>query len=160
MPFDLQVCKMTFMEEKLKLTPPESCPIVCCAKLIGDEWVLLVLRALFRGPQRFDDLQKLTGAATNILTNRLKRLIEAGMVNKVPYQDRPVRYMYQLTPAGMGLFPVLLEMMRYGEDWLKHLGVEPTRLRHSECGKLSKPGQICSECGKPLVLGSVRIDQP
>lgn len=146
------------MEKNINLAALLTCPIVRSARLVGDEWVLLVLRALFRGSQRFDDLQKQTGAATNILTNRLGRLIEAGVVTKIPYQERPVRYRYELTPAGLALFPLLLELMRYGNDWLLNKDAPPVMLRHSDCGKLSTPGQTCSECGKPLKLGNVKIE--
>ena len=148
------------MEKPLKCTAPFTCPIVRSARLIGDEWVLLILRALFRGPQRFDDLQNLTGAATNILTGRLNRLIEAGVVAKTPYQERPVRYKYALTDSGLGLFPVLLELMRYGNEWLPAKDAPPLRLRHFDCGKLSWPGQNCSECGGPLTLKNVRLEEP
>jgi DNA-binding HxlR family transcriptional regulator len=148
------------MEKTTKCAAPLTCPIVRTALLIGDEWVLLVIRALFRGSQRFDDLQKQTGAATNILTNRLNRLIEGGIVSKVPYQDRPVRYKYELTQTGYGLFPVLMELMRFGNDWLPSEDAPPARLLHAECGQLTKPGQTCSECGKPIKLGNVTlIDQ-
>lgn len=149
---------MKIMEKTTKCAAPLSCPIVRSAMLLGDEWILLALRALFRGPLRFDDLQKQTGAATNILTTRLNRLIEGGLVEKVPYQERPPRFNYQLTKAGMGLFPVVLELMRFGEEYLQCPDAKPVRLRHSECGKLSRPGQNCSECGKPLKLGNVTME--
>lgn len=145
------------MDKPTKCAAPITCPIVRTASLLGDEWVLLVVRSLFRGAQRFDDLQKQTGAATNILTNRLNRMIEAGIVAKKPYQERPVRYRYALTKAGIGLFPVLMELMRYGNDWLPCEDAPPARLLHAGCGKLSKPGQACSECGQPLTVDNVTL---
>lgn len=145
------------MEKTLKCTAPMTCPIVRTALLLGDEWIMLVVRALFRGAQRFDDLQKQTGAATNILTNRLHRLVESGIVTKVPYQERPVRYKYELTRAGLGLFPVIMELMRYGDEWLPQDDASPARLFHTCCGKLSKPGQTCSECGEPLTVDNVKL---
>jgi DNA-binding HxlR family transcriptional regulator len=140
-----------------KSCAPLTCPIVRSVKLIGDEWVLLVLRALFRGAHRFDELQKQPGAATNILTNRLGRLVEGGLVAKSPYQERPVRYKYELAPAGVALFPIVLELMRWGDEWLPREDAPPVRLLHTECGKLSKPGQQCSACGKPLNVGNVKV---
>jgi DNA-binding HxlR family transcriptional regulator len=134
-----------------------SCPVARTAHIIGDEWVVLVLRELFRGPQRFDDLQKGSGAATNILTNRLKRLIEAGLVTKKLYQERPPRFVYKLTPAGLALFPVLIELMRYGSEWLPSDKPPPHRLRHKDCGKITRPGQTCSECGGPITLRTVEL---
>ncbi|MFC3108997.1 winged helix-turn-helix transcriptional regulator [Undibacterium arcticum] len=142
----------------MKTTEFMSCPIARSAQLIGDEWVLLVLRALFRGPQRFDDLQKQTTAATNILTSRLKRLIDAGIVSKVPYQEHPPRFNYRLTKAGLGLFPLLIEMMRYGDEWLATPEPSALRLRHLDCGKITRAGQICSECGKPVTLKNVTME--
>lgn len=144
-------------EKPEKPCAPLTCPIVRSVRLIGDEWVLLVLRALFRGAHRFDELQKQTGAATNILTNRLGRLVDGGLVRKSPYQERPVRYKYELSPAGVGLFPVVLELMRWGDDWLPREDAPPVRLLHTECGKLSTPGQHCSECGKPMTVRNVRL---
>lgn len=145
------------MEKTLKCSAPLTCPIVRTALLVGDEWILLVVRSLFRGAQRFDDLQKQTGAATNILTTRLNRLIDAGIVEKTPYQERPVRYKYTLTKAGLGLFPVIMELMRYGDEWLPCDDAQPARLLHTTCGKLSKPGQTCSECGEPITIGNVKL---
>lgn len=157
--FILQGSKIKNMEKTLKCAAPISCPIVRSALLLGDEWILLALRALFRGPLRFDDLQKQTGAATNILTTRLNRMIEGGLVEKVPYQERPPRFNYQLTRAGKGLFPVVLELMRFGDEYLQCEDAKPVRLRHADCGKLSRPGQTCSECGGPIRLGNVTLEE-
>lgn len=141
----------------MKTAHPDSCPIARTASIIGDEWIMLLLRELFRGPRRFDDLQKKTGAATNIVTARLNRMIEAGIVSKVPYQERPPRYVYQLTGAGAALFPVVMELMRYGQDWLPADTPPASKLMHLDCGKITRAGQACSECGQPIVLGNVRL---
>jgi DNA-binding HxlR family transcriptional regulator len=140
-----------------KSTGPYSCPVARTARIIGDEWVVLVLRDLFRGPQRFDDLQKRTGAATNILTNRLKRLMDAELVAKKLYQERPPRYVYHLTRGGLALFPVLLELMRFGEDWLPSDMPAPSQLRHKDCGSFTRPGQACSACGGTLTLKNLEV---
>ncbi len=144
----------------MKSDMPISCPLGRAASLIGDDWVLLVLRELFSGPQRFDDLQKKTQAATNILTNRLKRLIDAGIVSKQAYQERPQRFNYQLTKAGYGLFPVLLELIRYAEEWMPCPESSPFRLRHLDCGKLTRAGQTCSECGGAVTIRNVARETP
>lgn len=136
-----------------------ACPIARAAGLVGDEKILLALRALFRGPQRFDELQKSTGAATNILSNRLARMIEAGIVSKQQYQDRPVRYDYRLTKAGMALFPSLLALWRFAEDWMPCEDVPPFALRHTTCGKLTRPGSVCSECGEPITTRNVAMER-
>jgi len=145
------------MEKPEKPCAPLTCPIVRSVRLIGDEWVLLVLRALFRGAHRFDELQKQTGAATNILTNRLGRLVEGGLVVKSPYQERPVRYKYELSPSGVALFPVVMELMRWGDQWLPCENAPPAMLLHTECGKLSRPGQQCTECGGALTPRNIEL---
>jgi DNA-binding HxlR family transcriptional regulator len=139
----------------MKSSEPVACPIARAANLIGDEWILLVVRELFKGPQRFDDLQKSTKAATNILSNRLNRMIDAGIVSKMPYQERPVRFNYRLTKAGIALFPALMALGRFAEDWLPCSQPSPFLLRHLECGKITRPGHSCSECGQPLTTRNV-----
>lgn len=135
-----------------------SCPMARAADLLGDEWLMLVLRELFRGPAKFDELQKRTGAATNILTKRLTRMLEAGLIEKIPYQEKPPRYSYKLTRSGLGLLPVMLELMRFAEQWLPRDDEPPNLLRHLDCGKVTRPGQHCSECGGPLNLKTLRLE--
>lgn len=138
---------------------PVACPIARAASLVGDEKILLALRELFKGAQRFDQLQKSTGAATNILSNRLARMIEAGVVSKEPYQERPVRYEYRLTKAGVALFPVLLELWRFAEDWMPCAQQQPAVLRHKECGQLTRPGHTCSACGTAITVRNVAMER-
>nr|WP_315468799.1 helix-turn-helix domain-containing protein [uncultured Undibacterium sp.] len=139
-------------------TSMNACPVARAAHLIGDEWILLILRELFKRSHKFDELQKATTAATNILTNRLKRMMEAGIVIKLPYQERPVRYKYRLTEAGLALLPLALEMMRYGENWLPCALPSPLVIRHIDCGQITKPGQTCSACGEPLTVKTLRME--
>jgi DNA-binding HxlR family transcriptional regulator len=102
-------------------SPPRSpCPIANALDLLGDRWTLLVIRdLLFTGRRRFGELlASPEGIPTNILTDRLRRLEDGGLVEKVPYQLRPPRYEYQLTAKGKDLLPVL----RVLAEWsLRHL---------------------------------------
>lgn len=139
--------------------PAPACPLTRAASLIGDEWVMLVLRELFQGPQKFDELQKKTGAATNILTKRLARMIDDGIVAKIPYQEKPPRFTYTLTKAGLALMPVILELMRYAEEWMPSESPSPLLLRHLACGHISRPGQACSSCGEALTIRNTRLEQ-
>lgn len=143
----------------MDLRTPPPCPINRAARLVGDEWILLLLRELFQGPQKFDELQKKTGAATNILSNRLGRMVADGIVTKVMYQERPPRYTYRLTQAGLALLPVTLELMRYAEEWMPSEQCSPLVLRHTTCGKLTRAGQVCSECGGPVDIRTARLEQ-
>ncbi len=91
------------------------CPIANTLDLIGDKWTLLVVRdLLFMGKRLYGEIaQSPEGIPSNILADRLKRLEKAGLVTRKPYQNRPVRYEYRLTPKGADLFPVLKEMVRW-----------------------------------------------
>ncbi len=134
------------------------CPIARAASLVGDEKIMLALRELLKGPKRFDDLQKNTQVATNILSNRLARMMEAGIVEKEQYQDRPARFNYKLTGAGYSLFPVVLAMWRFAEDWMPCSESPPSMLRHGTCGKLTRPGAVCTECGGELSIKNVKME--
>ncbi|BAY13078.1 winged helix-turn-helix transcriptional regulator [Calothrix sp. NIES-2098] len=92
------------------------CPIACSLDLIGDRWTLLVIRdMMFFGKQRFEEfLESPEGISTNILTNRLKFLEEAGLLEKQPYSNHPRRMNYQLTERGRSLRPVLKAMIAWG----------------------------------------------
>ena len=91
------------------------CPVACSLDLFGDKWTLLVVRDLLLGKTTYSEFQKSPeGIPTNILAERLKRLQAAGVVEKSQYQERPVRYAYQLTAKGSDLQPVLLAMIDWG----------------------------------------------
>ncbi len=98
-----------------------ECPITNTLDLIGDKWTLLVIRdMLFLKKKSFNEfLGSSEGIATNILTSRLKRLEERGIIEKRPYQKKPVRYEYTLTPCGEDLRPLLMEMVGWGNRHIK-----------------------------------------
>ena len=95
-----------------------KCPLTNTLDLIGDKWTLIVIRdMIFFGKKQFGDfLESAEGIATNILTERLKRLEKHGIIKKHSYQDNPVRYEYFLTKIGHDLEPVLLEIIRWGKS--------------------------------------------
>ena len=107
--------------------PRSSCPISNALDLLGDRWTLLVIRdLLFVGKRRFGEfLTSPEGIPTNILTDRLRRLEESGVVTKVPYQLRPARYEYQLTAKGTDLFPVLRALMEWARDHVPGVAAPP-----------------------------------
>lgn len=95
--------------------PRSDCPIACTLDLLGDRWTLLVVRDLFRGCSRFSEfLESGEGIPTNILARRLADLERSGLITKAPYQSRPVRYAYRLTPLGRSLGPVLATVAEWG----------------------------------------------
>lgn len=97
-----------------------SCSIARTLEVVGDKWTLLVVRdLLWHGKRTFQALQESAERVpSNILSERLKRLAEWGLVERDAYQQRPVRYAYRLTEAGKSLEPVLLEIMAWGHQRL------------------------------------------
>ncbi|WP_406349948.1 winged helix-turn-helix transcriptional regulator [Streptomyces sp. NBC_00658] len=95
-----------------------ACAIAQAAAVVGDWWSLLLVRETARGHHRFDALQEELGISRKVLTERLAHLVEAEVLEKVPYQIGPVRYEYRLTESGRGLLPVLLSMQDWADRWL------------------------------------------
>lgn len=114
------------------------CSVARTVDVIGDAWSLLILREVFYGVRKFDELQSSLDISRNILTRRLATLVERGVLEKRAYQERPARYAYVPTPRGRALFDVLLVMMRFGDDWLSPEG-SPVELRSRGDGELIRP---------------------
>lgn len=127
-----------------------SCSVARTLSVIGDRWTMLVVRNAFLGTRRFDDFQSTLGMTRHLLADRLARLVEAGVLKKVAYQDRPKRYEYRLTEKGRDLYPVLLSLTAWGDKWLDEGHGPPVEYRHKTCGNKTKPTLVCSECHEPL----------
>ncbi len=112
------------------------CSVARTASVLGDSWTVLVLRDLFNGIHRFDDLTGHLGIARNVLTRRLTGLIEAGVVVRVPYREpgRRERHEYRLTDAGRDLLPVILAMLAWGDTHRAGADGPPMRVEHAGCG--------------------------
>lgn len=95
------------------------CAVACTLDMVGDKWSLLVVRDLLRGSLTYGELQNsFEGIPTNILADRLKKLEQAGLISKAAYQERPVRYTYELTEKGKGLGEVLLAIVKWGKKYI------------------------------------------
>lgn len=127
----------------------QLCSIAASLSVIGDRWTLLILRDAFRGVRRFDDLARDLGIARNLLTDRLNKLVDHGILAKVPYQSKPTRYEYRLTARGVALSPVLVSIMHWGD---KHLAVDgpPVVLTHDRCGTPVEQPFVCRTCDTEL----------
>lgn len=97
-----------------------NCPIAKSLDLIGDWWTLLLLRNVFCGMRRFQDFQEHLGISSGTLSNRLQRLTEQQILERITSPDDGRAYEYQLTERGRELFPVLLALTEWGEKWLPH----------------------------------------
>jgi DNA-binding HxlR family transcriptional regulator len=132
----------------------QDCSIASTLGVVGDRWTLLVLREVFLRNRRFDDIQRRLGIARNVLADRLGRLIDEDILQRVAYQARPERFEYRLTAKGTDLWPVLVSLMQWG-DRHRDDGRRPMVLYHRGC-----PGEVddrrrCTACGAPLEPGDV-----
>ena len=131
------------------------CSVARTVDILGDWWTPLVLRDAFAGLRRFDEFQQSLGIGRNVLTQRLNRLVDVGIMAKEPYSEHPPRYEYVLTEQGRAFFPVLAAITAWGDEWLDHGDGAPVALRHTTCGQLTIPTVVCSECGQPLVADEI-----
>jgi DNA-binding HxlR family transcriptional regulator len=132
-----------------------ACSIATTLEIIGDRWTLLILRDVFRGVRRFSRLRDDLGIARNLLADRLAKLVDHGVLERVAYQDRPVRYEYRLTPKGADLSTALIALMGWGDRWYAAAG-PPTVLVHHHCGTPLIQSVRCPSCGEPVNPGSIR----
>jgi DNA-binding HxlR family transcriptional regulator len=124
-------------------------------QVIGDRWSFMILREAFFHVRRFDDLQNGLGIASNILTDRLNRLVSDGVFRRVLYQSGPDRYEYRFTDKGKDLFGPMIAMLRWGDKWLSK-GKPPLILTHADCGKDFEPTVACDQCLEALHAHSMR----
>jgi len=132
---------------------------VKAAEILGDHWTHLVIGAPFQGFRRFDDIQKELKISTNILANRLNKLIEDGLLVKRLYQTRPKRYEYFLTEKGLELYPMNVAMMKWGDRWLAEDKGPPMLLFHKKHGHLFDPIMICNRCNEELHYDEVHCQE-
>jgi DNA-binding HxlR family transcriptional regulator len=125
------------------------------AKLMGDRWASLIMRSIFTGIHRFEEIRQDTAIATNILAERLAWLEEIGVVKQVPYASTPLRFEYRCTRKGAAYFPALLMLMEWGDKYYGSPEGPPVLLTHTACGKPLKPEVVCSECNTPIVAKQV-----
>ncbi len=134
------------------------CPLARGLDEVGEWWSILILRDAFRGLTRFDEFQRSIGIATNILTRRLQTLVDAGLLERRPYQDRPVRYEYRLTDKGRDFLPVVVTLADWGRRWVLPEGA--FRFVSTETGRTVEPALIDRNTGAPITAGSIRTEFP
>ncbi|MGE0596998.1 MAG: winged helix-turn-helix transcriptional regulator [Hyphomonadaceae bacterium] len=128
----------------------EHCSLARTMSVIGDRWTLLVLREAFLRVRRFDDFQQSLGIARRVLAARLKLLVDEGVLKRVAYQRRPVRYEYRLTEKGLGLYPALIALVHWGDAHYAGKKGPPVLHRHLDCGHDFRAVTTCSECGEAV----------
>lgn len=129
--------------------------IAAVAELVGDKWSMLVVRDVFRGVRRFDELCADLGMSRAVLTVRLRKLVDAGVLTKVPYQERPLRHEYRLTEMGRELSPMLVALLRWGDRWLGE-GEATAVLVHAPCGTELHQAFWCPTCKRTFGPAAIR----
>ncbi len=127
-----------------------SCSIARTLDAVGEWWTILILRDLFLGFDRFDELQRNLGVASNVLTVRLKKLQEHGILERRADRDDKRVVRYALTEQGRELYPVLLALTAWGDKWKAAPGKAPLHIRHAACGQLTHAVPSCAVCGEVL----------
>lgn len=125
-------------------------------RVMGDRWSGLVIREAFYGVRRFDDFHRQLAIATNVLADRLDRLVEHGVLGRVPYQHQPTRYEYRLTEKGLDLYPVIITLAQWGGKWGDLQLGAAIELQHRSCGAVVEPTLTCPECGEPVAARDMR----
>jgi DNA-binding HxlR family transcriptional regulator len=134
-----------------------NCSIARSLEFLGEWWTLMIVRDVFLGLRRFDQIRSDLGISRNILTDRLATLVEHGVLERARYQERPARYEYRLTEKGRDLFPVLMAFMRWGDRWLAGSAGAPMRVMHRECRHEAGPALACAHCGTMIAAGDIAL---
>ena len=135
----------------------QTCSAAAALEVVGERWSLLIVRDVMLGLRRFDQMQADLGVARNVLQTRLSRLVDAGVLEKHLYQERPERYDYWLTDKGLDLWPVIVALLQWGDTHAAPNG-PPVLMRHKRCGGLLDSHRICAECGERLGPRDVYVE--
>ncbi|MGI8333227.1 winged helix-turn-helix transcriptional regulator [Actinomadura scrupuli] len=127
-----------------------ACSIARTLDVIGEPWSPLILRNLYVGINRFEQLQQSLGISRKVLTERLTWLAGHGILERRPYSSRPPRHEYALTAKGLELCDLLLVMVRWGDRWTAGEAGPPVLYRHHACGEISHVELHCSVCDRPM----------
>lgn len=124
--------------------------------VIGEWWTPLIIRSVFRGNVRFEGIQSDLGVARNILTDRLNSLVDADVLCKVQYNDKPARFEYRLTDKGRDLYGVLITIKAWGDKWM--LGGTPAPVVvHTSCKSVLSPAVVCRDCREEIKFEDTHI---
>jgi DNA-binding HxlR family transcriptional regulator len=134
-----------------------NCSIARSLEVIGEWWTPLILRDAFFGVTRFEEFQQRLGIARNVLAARLDTLVDHGVLARRPYDEARGRYDYVLTDKGRALWPVLVAIRQWGDEWIAGKGKEPVHMVHTTCGTRSTGVLTCDQCGQKLQRGDVRV---
>lgn len=135
-----------------------ACSIARTLDIAGEPWSPLIVRDVFVGITRFDDIQRDLGISRKVLAARLKWLVEQGVLERRAYSEHPPRHEYRLTPKGFDLCGVLLAIATWGDRWTAGDTGPPVLYRHRTCGELTRAELRCAQCGDPLHADDVDVE--
>jgi DNA-binding HxlR family transcriptional regulator len=135
----------------------KECSMARAMEVIGDRWTILVLREAYYGVTRFDEFEYYVGVAPNILSNRLRKLVDAGMMKRMPLPEHSGRYDYVLTEKGRDFFPAYLALKKWGDDWLAEPEGPQVVFRDRKAGRAITYPKLLNASGKPLRLEDVEV---
>lgn len=137
----------------------ENCPIQRTLDIVGEKWTLLLLRDAVNGIRRFEDFHRHVGLSESVLTDRLRKLVTAGILKAVPYQEpgRRARNEYRLTPKGWDLWPVLMALRQWGDQYAADPEGPVLDVRHTGCGAPVRTVVTCGDEGVPLGPAEVTV---
>jgi len=127
--------------------------------LLADRWTFSIVRDAYLGVHRFGELQRNLGIARNVLSDRLSKLVEHGLLERVRYRTNPDWYEYRLTQRGLDLYPAILAFFHWVDTHYGDPRRPAVRLRHRACGQLTRPMLVCSDCRAPLRPQDVEVVQ-
>ncbi len=136
--------------------PTSPCPIARALEIVGERWSLLILREAFMGQRRFNDFERHLGIARNILSSRLKHLVERGVLSREPSREDARQVEYRLTPMGKALFPVLVSMAQWGTQWAP-CDETALELRNAESGAMLSTLRAFDADGVELTPRNLRL---
>jgi DNA-binding HxlR family transcriptional regulator len=134
-----------------------SCSAARALDQVGEWWSLLIVRECTQGATRFAEFQSVLGIAKNILSNRLERLTELGILERFPLEDRANADGYRLTKKGEELYPVIVALMQWGDRWATPSGKPPVALVEDATGDPIEIITVHSKGGRPLRFNNVRF---
>jgi DNA-binding HxlR family transcriptional regulator len=134
-----------------------ACSIARTLDVIGEPWSPLILRDVYVGLSRFDQIQADLGISRKVLSERLKWLVASGVLERCRYQDRPPRDEYVLTPKGTELVDLLMVMVAWGDRWANDGAGPPVLYRHRACGQISHVELRCAHCGTTMRADDVDV---
>ena len=135
----------------------QPCSVARSVAVIGDRWTLMILRDCFLGVRRFDAFEQRLGISRGIIAERLRTLVDEGVLRREAYQQQPVRHEYRLTEKGLALHPVMMAIVHWGDTHYAGAAGPPLLHRHKACGCDFTPVMTCSACGDPLAARDVEV---